>query len=322
MRRLPPLGSLRAFEAAARHSSFKQAAEELGVTPTAISHQVRLLEDNLGRRLFERRTRQVILTEAGRQLYPALRDGLDAMHDGVDRVRRQGESPTAVITTTAAFAAHWLVPRLSVFSERHPSIAIAVLATDEVVSLEGGKADLAVRLAGRPPAEHGAIALFDDHFTPVASPTLNISRLADLEKVPLIHFDWHRPRPDAPDWPKWLAAAGHEHREAMAAFRFNEESHALQAAIAGQGVALFSLTIASEPLRRGLLVRPFATTIPGQTYYLLRRPTRQAGAAVEAVSQWLLRQAAADADLPGSRPSFPDGEEGKDRGARATAEKG
>lgn len=295
MRRLPPLASLRAFEAAARQMSFKKAAEELTVTPTAISHQIRLLEETLGLRLFERRTRQVVLTEAGQQLFPALRDGLDLMADAIERTAKERDRPSVVITTTTAFAAHWLVPRLSGFRERHPRIALSLLASDDVISLEGGKADLALRLADGPPPGLAATALFRDRFTPLASPALAIAEPADLERTALIQFDWHHPMPEKPTWSTWLAAAGLQRLRLAPQLRFNEESHALQAAIAAQGVALFSLTIASDALRRGLLVRPFETTIAGQTCYLLRRRQPGTNRSIEAVSAWLLEQAA-DAD--------------------------
>lgn len=297
MRRLPPLASLRAFEAAARQMSFKKAAEELGVTPTAVSHQIRLLEETLGQRLFERRTRQVIMTEAGQQLFPALRDGLDLMAGAVNRVTARPERPSVVITTTTAFAAHWLVPRLAAFRERRPEIGLSVLASDDVINLEAGKADLAVRLSGEPPAEYAA-ALFNDRFTLVASPALNIAGPDDLERTPLIQFDWLHPRPNTPSWSKWLAAAGLGALRIAPQLRFSEESHALQAAIAGQGAALFSLTIAGDALRHGLLVRPFETTIPGSTYYLLRG-NPAAGSSVDAVCAWLLDQAASE---PGAAP--------------------
>lgn len=259
------------------------------MTPTAISHQIRSLEETLGRQLFERRTRQVVVTDAGQQLFPALRDGLDVMADAVRLITARPERPSVVITTTTAFAAHWLVPRLSVFRERHPGIALSVLASDDIISLEAGKADLAVRLADTPP-EFKATALFRDRFAPVASPAMRIAEGADLERTPLIQFDWHRPWPDMPSWTKWLAAAGLDRLAVSPQLRFSEESHALQAAIAGQGAALFSLTIAGDALRRGLLVQPFPTTIPGQTYYLLRG-NPSAGFPVEAVNSWLLDEA-------------------------------
>lgn len=279
--------------------SFKKAAEELAVTPTAVSHQIKLLEETLGQKLFERRTRQVIITEAGQQLLPPLRDGFDLMAGAVERIAANRVHRSVVISTTTAFAAHWLVPRLTRFRQRHPAITLSVLASDEIVNLEAGKADLAVRLADSRPAEHNPTALFSDQFTLVASPALNISGRDDLERTPLIQFDWYRARPDMPSWPKWLAAAGLDSFTRWPQLRFNEESHAFQAAIAGQGAALLSLAIAGDALRRGLLVQPFETTIPGQTYYLLRgRPAT--GSSVDAVSAWILDEAAAEVGAPPS----------------------
>jgi LysR family glycine cleavage system transcriptional activator len=299
MRRLPPLASLRAFEAAARHMSFKKAAEEFAVTPTAISHQIKLLEEILGLKLFERRIRQVSMTEAGQQLLPPLREGFDLMAGAVERIAAHRAHPSIVITTTTAFAAHWLIPRLATFRQRHPEIALSVLASDDIINLEAGKADLAIRLSSSRPAEREAKPLFSDRFTLVASPTLKVTIAADLERTPLIEFDWHRPREDMPSWPKWLTAAGLDRLALSPQLRFNEESHAFQAAIAGQGVALFSLTIAGDALRRGILVQPFDTTIPGQTYYLVcgRSPV---GSPVDAVSAWILGETVAEANAPSS----------------------
>jgi len=316
MRRLPPLASLRSFEAAARHLSFKKAAEELAVTPTAISHQVRLLEEVLGRRLFERRTRHVVLTEAGRMLFPALRDGFDLMSGAVDRVTARPQRPSVTITTTEAFAAHWLVPRLAAFRKANPDVGLSILASDDVVNLESGKADLAIRLAGTPPPEPGAVALFHDRYAPVASPALSLKRLADLKRVPLIQFDWHRPRPDFPTWARWFSSAGLGDPGTAPQLHFSEESHALQAAIAGQGVALFSLTLASLALQQGLLVQPFGTAIPGPTYFLVggrdgMKPP------VAAVRDWLIEQAWA------ARPLEDSGNSGaRDRAGRAPRRKG
>jgi LysR family glycine cleavage system transcriptional activator len=292
MRRLPPLSSLRAFEAAARHLSFKKAAQELAVTPTAISHQIRLLEDVLGQRLFERQTRQVILTEAGQQLFPPLRDGLDLMAGAAERVSTLREQSSVVVTTTTAFAAHWLVPRLADFRLRHPGIALSVLASDDIVNLEAGKADLAVRLADSPPMHGKATALFRDRFTLVASPSLKIEKSTDLERAVLIQYEWHRPRPGMPSWSQWLDLAGLGRLTRTPQLRFSQESHALQAAIAGHGAALLSLTLVSDALRQGLLMQPFATTIPGQTFYLLQAKVAPASA-VDAVKNWLVHEAAA-----------------------------
>ena len=122
IRRLPPLSALRAFEAAARHGSFKRAASELAVTPTAVSHQIRALEEHVGIVLFERRTRQVVLTDAGARLYPVLRDGFDAFAQGIERLTRRRRRTQVTISATIAFTARWLVPRLAAFRALHPDI--------------------------------------------------------------------------------------------------------------------------------------------------------------------------------------------------------
>ena len=285
--------------------SFKKAAAELAVTPTAVSHQIKLLEETLNLKLFERHTRRVIMTEAGQQLLPPVRDGFDLMAGAVEKIAAARALPSVVITTTTAFAAHWLIPRLATFRQRHPDIALSVLAGDEIVNLETGKADLAIRLSGSRPAEGDAKALFSDQFTLVASPAMNVTTPADLERTPLIQFDWHRPQPDMPSWPKWLIAAGLDRIPLSPQLRFNEESHAFQAAIAGQGVALFSLAIAGDALRRGLLVQPFDTTIPGQTYYLLRS-NAPVGSPIDAVCTWILNEASTAANAPPSSPETLD----------------
>lgn len=290
-RRLPPLASLRAFEAAAHYLSFKRAGEDLGVTPTAISHQVRLLEEFLDVKLFERRVRQVALTAAGRTLFPALQEGLDRFEEAVGRVAGLRETPIVVLTTTTAFAAHWLMPRLSRLRVAHPELTLSLLATEELVSLESGQADIAIRLGGGMADGHDVIPFIRDRFAPVASPALEISGEESFERLPLIDFDWRRPIAGKPDWPRWFEAAGFSGLTVAPTLHFNQESHALQAAIAGQGIALFSLTLAAEPLAQGHLCQPFETTISGGTYSLLRARRTHYSSRSKSVWDWLLEEA-------------------------------
>lgn len=146
-RRLPPLATLRAFEAAGGLSSFKQAAGELAVTATAISHQIRALELWLGCSLFERRARRVELTAAGRELLPVVRDGFDALAAAIDRVQHADRGPSVTVSTTRAFAAEWLLPRLPSLQAQHQAIDLRISATDEVVDLASGAVDIAIRYA-------------------------------------------------------------------------------------------------------------------------------------------------------------------------------
>ena len=145
MRTLPPLNGLRAFEAAARHLNFQAAARELGVTPTAISHQIRGLEAYCGQTLFRRRPRPVALTPAGARLFPTLRDGFDRFESGLSAIRPQEGGARLRMTTTNAFAARWLVPRLASWRQLHPGLRLDLASTDAVLDLAGGEVDVAIR---------------------------------------------------------------------------------------------------------------------------------------------------------------------------------
>lgn len=290
MRRLPPLSSLRAFEAAARHGSFKQAAAELAVTPTAISHQIRSLEDHSGLTLFDRRTRQVVLTAAGAELYPVLRDGFDAFVDVLTRLTKPAERAQVRISATIAFTAKWLVPRVANFQLLHPEVDLQLHASDEPVDLRSGGTDLAIRYGtGHYPGLEAQL-LFADEFAPVANPMLGVSSPQDLVCVPLIEFEWRRRHPHNPTWACWFTAAGLADSPGQARLRFSDESHAIQAAVAAQGVALVSLPLVHDDLSAGRLVRLFGPTLPGYAHHLLKRPD-SASTPVDAAANWLLSEA-------------------------------
>ncbi|WP_274426610.1 LysR substrate-binding domain-containing protein [Chelativorans sp. YIM 93263] len=291
-RRLPPLTSLRAFEAAARNLSFKKAADELAVTPTAISHQIKLLEDVLGIQLFVRHTRRIELTEAGRQIFPVLQDGFDRFAAAIDRITADATTGVTV-TGTTAFCAHWLMPRLSEFRQAHPHIQLSVWATEEAIDLHRSNATIAIRWGGESSPEHEEVPLFPDRFGVVASPSLGVSDYSDLSGATLIHLDWYRTDAETPDWPKWLHAVGAAGQlNAASSLRFKDESQALHAAIAGQGIALVSLAIADQALKQGLLVQCFQETLPGRHYRLLRSSRRNPTPDAEAVWDWLKKSIA------------------------------
>ena len=188
MQKLPPLVELRAFDAAARHLSFKKAAAELGVTPTAISHQIRLLERYCGRALFRRRPRPLSLTDAGARLFPAIRGGLEAFAAAIAAVKRDGNQQPLRVTTTNAFASRWLVPRLPAWRKLHPDAPLEVIGTDSVLDLQAGDGDVAIRYAtGRAAPTDGIVEeLLSDTFWPVCNPRLlspgRLKRPADLAK--------------------------------------------------------------------------------------------------------------------------------------------
>lgn len=290
MRRLPPLAALRAFEAAARHLSFKRASEELGVTPTAISHQVRLLEETIGRRLFDRRTRQVIMTAEAQVLFPVLRDGFDAFVEALASVAGSPNRDAVTLTATRAFTARWLIPRVSRFHEARPDISLRLLARDEIVDLANGDADLAIRSGGVDAAGLRAESLVVDRFAPVAHPSLRMTSVEDLARATLIHFEWQVPRLDRPVWAGWLRAAGIAGVDASAGLRFSDESHAIQAVAAGHGVGLLSLVLVADDLAAGTLVQPFGPELEGAPWRLVRAIGRQDDEAVTAVRDWVVAE--------------------------------
>lgn len=287
MRRLPPLSSLRAFEAAARHGSFKQAASELAVTPTAISHQIRFLEEYTGLALFDRQVRKVVLTEAGARLYPVLREGFNAFEAVLEQLTGGGARREVTISATSAFTAKWLAPRVARFSERHPGIDLLLHASDATVDVAGAAVDIAIRYGRGPYPGADAEAMFSDRFAPVASPALGALTPADLERVPLIDFRWLHQHPLNPTWELWHAAAGLPWKRNPGQLRFSDEGHAIQAALAGQGVALLSLALVTDDLATGRLVQPFGPDIAGHTYHLVTSAGRAQEAPVQAALDWL-----------------------------------
>jgi LysR family glycine cleavage system transcriptional activator len=193
MRTLPPLRSLQAFEAAARLGSFKSAAAELHVTPTAISHQVRLLERTCGLRLFQRHPKPLELTGAGANLYPLVRDGFDTLMSAMASLAETGKPAPLRVTSPNAFASRWLVPRLQDWRSRYPDVPLEVIGTDAVLDLRSGDADVAIRYARTMPPGRVVREICRDTFFPVCSPALlakegqAIVRASDLLRFPLIH---------------------------------------------------------------------------------------------------------------------------------------
>jgi LysR family transcriptional regulator, glycine cleavage system transcriptional activator len=289
-RRLPPLSALRAFEAAARHRSFKDAAKELAVTPTAISHQVRSLEDYAGTSLFERRTRQVVLTDAGEQLLPVLRDGFDSFAAAIERLTRPRRRTAVTISATVAFTARWLVPRVTGFQALHPRVDLRIHASDEILDLDAAGVDIAIRYGeGRYPGL-AVVPLFADRFAPVFHPTLAIDGPAALATAPLIAFEWRRRHPRNPTWARWFAAAGLAAPADPSLLTFSDESHAIQAAVAAQGVALASLPLVADELAAGRLVQPFGPVIESFRHHLVTA-SEHPSPDVVAVLDWLRQEA-------------------------------
>ncbi|MCC5978283.1 MAG: transcriptional regulator GcvA [Salinarimonas sp.] len=299
MRSLPPLNALRAFEAAARHMSFSKAAEELNVTPAAISQQIRTLEDIAGVKLFRRLTRSLLLSDAGQVALPAVTEGLDQLAEGYRAMRRQEEAGVLTVSVAPSLGAKWLVPRLERFRDKHPEFDIRIDATDRVVDFQRGDVDLALRYGSGAYEGLTAHCLMSELAAPVCSPALlagkhPLREPADLRHHTLLHSQWRLQHAFAPNWRMWLRATGLADIDPESGPRFSEDNLVVQAAIAGQGVALVGRAVAAADLRAGLLVHPFGTgsgESSGYCYYVVYPEGDAARPKVRAFTDWVLEEA-------------------------------
>ncbi len=294
-RRLPPLNALRAFESAGRHLSFTKAAAELNVTPAAISHQVKALEDLLEVPLFRRLTRALRLTDAGQAALPPLSEGFDRLAQAVEEMRAHCESGVLTISVSPAFGAMWLMPRLEQFRIRHPTIEIRIDGTDQLVDLARDDVDVALRYG--PGGYQGVRVdwLFNPVNTPVCSPALlrgerPLRHPEDLRHHTLLHVEWEEAEAS---WRMWLLAAGLADIDPTRGPRFTMENMAVQAALDGQGVALIGDILVADEIAAGRLVRPFDPSLSTPltfSFYLLTAKAGEAQPKVAAFRDWLLEE--------------------------------
>lgn len=286
-RRLPPLNALRAFEAAARHLSFTQAAEELNVTQAAVSHQIRGLEDWLGFPLFRRLSRALVLTEAGQLLFPEVREAMDILTTAVNRVQRQDSEGVLTVTTMDSFAQSWLVPRLGRFRQSHPDIDVRLVMVDRMVDLAREGVDVAVRYGrGSWPGLTVSLLRTEELF-PVCAPELLENGPPLKEPRDLAHFTLlHDEMPV--DWRDWLAAAGCDEVNAERGPGYSHSNLVLLAARAGEGVALGRSVMVADDLAAGRLVRLFDFALPApQAYYLACVEGEEDRPKIRAFREWL-----------------------------------
>ncbi len=299
--RLPSLNALRAFESAARHLSFTRAAEELHVTPAAIGHQIRTLEDYFGITLFVRHNRSLELTEGARTLLPGLSDGFSRVSSAVDLLRRKIEDRPLVVSIVPVFG-KWLLRRLDGFRESHPGIDVRFDATERVVDFARDRVDAAVRYGtGDYPGLHVDRLIIEEIY-PVCSPELlegshPLREPADLQHHPLLDSGWNPSYPTWPDWRMWLKAAGLADLPVEYGWQLeassSSEALALEEAVAGRGVALASNIFAADDLAAGRLVRPFDVSFPVRFGYWLVCPENTADMPkTRAFREWLLDEVA------------------------------
>lgn len=298
MRRLPPLKSLQAFEAAARWLSFSKAADELFVTPAAVSQQIKHLEVYLGVTLFHRKTRAVELTAEARTALPLVTEGFDRLAEAVERLAVDEETGLLTISSVPTFAIKWLLQRLPQFSTLYPDIDVRLDASLDLRDFDRDGIDIGIRLGmGDYPNLYTA-RIFREEISPVCSPDLLTGKNPlrcpeDLRHHRLIHVDWGDLSVGSPDWQMWTRAAGVEGVDLKHGPRFTVESMAIDAAINGDGVALISHSAVARDLQAGRLVRPFDLVLATDLAYWLVCPHRHLRRAkVRVFCDWLLEEAA------------------------------
>jgi len=310
--RLPPLNALRAFEAAARHLSFKNAARELHVTPGAVSHHVKQLEDSLGMPLFRRLTRALELTPEGHVLLPKVQEGLRNLAEAVERVRSRGEARTLTVMAPPNFAARWLVPRLGTFTDRHPGLDLHVASRPSMID---GRDDPHTR----PSPESSEVApvamvrfgdgrypgarvdeVFSAVYVPVCSPKLlrgtrPLRKPADLRYHTLLHDETVLEEGARPSWAAWLESVGITDIDASRGTHFTDASLSLEGALEGLGVALAMKPLVASEIDAGRLVMPFNISSPASyAYYLVTAEGAKPGSSVGQFRDWLMEESASE----------------------------
>jgi LysR family glycine cleavage system transcriptional activator len=296
--RLPQLGFIQGFEAAARNLSFTKAAEELLITQSAVSRQIKALEDHLGVALFERRQRALVLTENGHALYRVATDVLDRLQAAADQLRTSGRTHQLSLTTTTGFASLWLIPRLQRFTRLHPDVDVSISATTAVINLERSLMDLAIRYCRPEDVPERATRLFGEEVVAVCSRSLLRDRLRplkrphDLEHHTLLHFDYAGAQASFLDWSTWLTSLGIGDLKPAGALHFSQYEQMIQAAISGQGVALGRQPLVNDLLQSGALMAPFRKAVVGsRAYFIVESEHAAAKPHVRQFAAWLLEEA-------------------------------
>ena len=290
-RHLPPLRALRAFEAAGRLLSFARAADELAVTPAAISQHIKGLEEWVGQPLFLRHS-QLALTPAGQGVIPRLTELFDQLEHICSRLKVSGNQRSMVVSTSPSFAARWLLPRLDRFQTQHPQLDVRISATTRLVDFASEDVDVAIRFGpGHYPGLYSQ-QLSDEEVIPVAAPKLaeRLHQPADLLSVTLLRNAAMAWDPHFPDWPTWLTAWGVDSAQAIQRDYGDEASLVIQAALGGLGVALAWRTLVADELATGHLVAVFPGQRLANAYHFVCRPRALNHPAIAAFRQWMVAE--------------------------------
>lgn len=299
---LPSLNGLRAFEVSARYLSFSKAAEELHVTPAAISQQVRLLEQQLGITLFHRRVRALELTEAGRAALPHFSEGFNRLQSGVDAMRLAQHVDYLTVSVAPSIGARWLVPRLERLRTAHPEFDIRIDAKHGLANFTNDGVDVAIRYGMGDYRPHISECILAANAFPVCSPkllnpSLSLSCPDDLAGFTLLHSSWTDDSNSAPGWRMWLKAAGATRVNPEPGPRLGSDNMLVEAALAAQGVALVSQAVVARELDSGKLVRPFPPAVFEETafaYFLVYPERHRLTPKVIAFRNWIFAEIGED----------------------------
>ena len=295
MRRpMPPLNALKAFEATARHLSFTKAAAELHVTPAALSHQIRGLEDLLGLKLFFRRARAIELTDAARLIYPGIQTGFESLRQAVERLEPSRQDRVLVVSATPGLTAKWLAPKLYRFLAKHPEIDTRISASSAYVNFTADGVDVGIRLSSGNHPEFYVEKLSDEWLLPLCSPKLldgahPLRSPKDLVHFTLIQVDLPGV---VPTWSDWFQMAGVDGIDSTRGLRLNVADHALDAASESAGVVLAYKLVASRDIDLGRLIVPFGPEIPlpGRSYFFVCQKGHEKRAPVKAFRDWIFAE--------------------------------
>jgi LysR family glycine cleavage system transcriptional activator len=295
-RRLPPLNALRAFEAAARHMNFSRAADELSVTPGAVSQQIQNLEDYIGASLFRRTPKGLLLTDAAQTALPALREAFDRLAEAASLLTAGVDGNRVTVTAAPSFAAKWLMPRLGKFEEAHPEVDVWLTAGLALVDFASGEVDIAIRYGSGHYPGLEVVQLMRETVAPVIAPELLAEKPLATPEDLAHHTLLHDGSPDAdescPDWAMWLTARGVKGVDGARGPRFNQSSLVIEGAVNGRGVALAKRALAQADLDAGRLVSPFdISTAVDFAYYVVHPKAKGRLKQVRAFSNWLKAEA-------------------------------
>ena len=306
-RRLPPLKSLRAFEAAARHLSFTRAADELFVTQAAVSHQIKSLEEFLGVPLFVRRNRKLLLTDEGQSYWPKIRDIFEILSSATEQIKAQGASGALTVSVVPTFATVWLVPRLSRFNQLYPDIEVRLKASDDIVDFVREDVDIAIYYDTGDYQGMHSITLLTEQLTPLCSPALlegdkPLRSPEDLKHHTLLHDG------STTDWRRWLRHAGVKGINLNQGPVFSHTSMVQQAAIYGQGIAMGHLVLSQADVQAGRLIQPFELMMESDFSYDLVCPKESAERPkIKAFCDWLQETVQLEAGLLPGHPTLSEG---------------